>query len=166
MSPGQPLSVAEAPDTPCSGRFGYSFAMRLDFTKMHGVGNDFLVFDAPAGQPVLSAEQLRRLADRHTGIGFDQALVLEPSRRSGSSQTVLRDSVESSLRSWLITTSAARLPLSARSSHSMVVRSRWLVGSSRRRISGDGARTRASDARRASPPDSWPAPKAVSRHGN
>jgi diaminopimelate epimerase len=56
--------------------------MRLDFTKMHGVGNDFLVFDAPTAQPVLTAEQLRRLADRHTGIGFDQALVLEPSRRS------------------------------------------------------------------------------------
>ena len=55
--------------------------MRLDFTKMHGVGNDFLVFDAPAGQPVLSADQFRRLADRHTGIGFDQALVLEPPRR-------------------------------------------------------------------------------------
>lgn len=65
-----------------NARFGYAFAMRLDFTKMHGVGNDFLVFDAPAGQAVLSAEQLRRLADRHTGIGFDQALVLEPSRRS------------------------------------------------------------------------------------
>jgi diaminopimelate epimerase len=55
--------------------------MRIDFTKMHGVGNDFVVFDAPAGQPMLSAEQFRRLADRHTGIGYDQALVLEPSRR-------------------------------------------------------------------------------------
>lgn len=56
--------------------------MRLDFTKMHGVGNDFVVFDAPAGQPVLCADTLRRLADRHTGIGFDQALVLEPARRA------------------------------------------------------------------------------------
>jgi diaminopimelate epimerase len=55
--------------------------MRLDFTKMHGVGNDFVVFDAPAGQPVLSTDQFRRLADRHTGIGFDQALVLEPPRQ-------------------------------------------------------------------------------------
>jgi diaminopimelate epimerase len=62
-------------------RFGYSFAMRIDFTKMHGVGNDFVVLDALAGQPVLQAEQLRRLADRHTGIGFDQALVLEAPRR-------------------------------------------------------------------------------------
>jgi diaminopimelate epimerase len=55
--------------------------MRIDFTKMHGVGNDFVVFDAPAGQPVLEAEQFRRLADRHTGIGYDQELVLEAPRR-------------------------------------------------------------------------------------
>jgi diaminopimelate epimerase len=55
--------------------------MRIDFTKMHGLGNDFVVFDAPAGQPVLSAGQFRRLADRHTGIGYDQALVLEAPRR-------------------------------------------------------------------------------------
>ena len=54
--------------------------MRIDFTKMHGVGNDFIVFDAPSGQ--LSPEQFRHLADRHTGIGYDQALVLEPPRRS------------------------------------------------------------------------------------
>ncbi len=52
--------------------------MRIEFTKMHGLGNDFIVLDAPAP----SAEQLRRLADRHTGIGFDQALVLEPPRRA------------------------------------------------------------------------------------
>ena len=55
--------------------------MRIDFTKMHGVGNDFVVFDTPPGGTLPSAEQLRRLADRHTGIGFDQALVLEPPRR-------------------------------------------------------------------------------------
>jgi len=54
--------------------------MRIDFTKMHGTGNDFLVFDAPQGRVPAPAE-LRRLADRHTGIGFDQALVLEPPRR-------------------------------------------------------------------------------------
>jgi diaminopimelate epimerase len=55
--------------------------MRLDFIKMHGVGNDFVVFDATPGQPALTADQFRRLANRHTGIGFDQALVLEPPRR-------------------------------------------------------------------------------------
>ncbi len=58
--------------------------MRIDFTKMHGLGNDFIVFDAlREGLP--SAGQLRRLARRHTGIGFDQALVLEPPRRPGTS---------------------------------------------------------------------------------
>jgi diaminopimelate epimerase len=58
--------------------------MRIDFTKMHGLGNDFIVFDAPAGGPP-SREALRRLADRRTGIGFDQALVIEPPRRPGTS---------------------------------------------------------------------------------
>ena len=50
---------------------------------MHGLGNDFVVFDAPAcGAP--PAEWLRRAGDRHTGIGFDQALMLEPPRRAGT----------------------------------------------------------------------------------
>ena len=52
--------------------------MRIDFTKMHGLGNDFAVFDAAA--PALDGALIRRLADRHTGIGFDQALVLEAPR--------------------------------------------------------------------------------------
>lgn len=55
--------------------------MRIDFTKMHGTGNDFIVFDSPTGQAPPPADQLRKLADRHTGIGFDQALVLEKPRR-------------------------------------------------------------------------------------
>ena len=58
--------------------------MRLDFTKMHGLGNDFIVFDAAQPGQVPSAQALRRLADRRTGIGFDQALVLEPPRRAGT----------------------------------------------------------------------------------
>jgi diaminopimelate epimerase len=55
--------------------------MRLEFTKMHGLGNDFVVLDAPHASP-LDAALIRRLADRHTGIGFDQALVLEAPRRA------------------------------------------------------------------------------------
>ncbi len=55
--------------------------MRLAFTKMHGLGNDFIVFDADHPESVPGAEALRRLADRRTGIGFDQALVLSPPRR-------------------------------------------------------------------------------------
>ena len=55
--------------------------MRIDFTKMHGLGNDFIVFEAPAGAALPTAEQWRRLSARHTGIGFDQALVLQPPKR-------------------------------------------------------------------------------------
>src|SRR5580704_6801637 len=56
--------------------------MRIDFTKMHGVGNDFVVFDAPADESILMPERLRTLADRRTGIGFDQALVLGGPKRA------------------------------------------------------------------------------------
>lgn len=58
--------------------------MRIDFTKMHGAGNDFIVFDAPAGSQLPSPEQWQALAARHTGIGFDQALVLEEPKRAGT----------------------------------------------------------------------------------
>jgi diaminopimelate epimerase len=58
--------------------------MRIDFTKMHGVGNDFIVFDAPADRSILQPERLRALADRRSGIGFDQALVLNAARRADS----------------------------------------------------------------------------------
>jgi diaminopimelate epimerase len=58
--------------------------MRIDFTKMHGLGNDFIVFDAPDAAGLPSAEEWRRLAHRHAGIGFDQALVLERPRRVGT----------------------------------------------------------------------------------
>jgi diaminopimelate epimerase len=58
--------------------------MRIEFTKMHGAGNDFIVFDAPAGAALPSAEQWQALSARHTGIGFDQALVLEEPKRPGT----------------------------------------------------------------------------------
>jgi diaminopimelate epimerase len=57
--------------------------MRIEFLKMQGLGNDFLVFDAPAGR-TLDSSTLRALADRHTGVGFDQALVLDAARDAGS----------------------------------------------------------------------------------
>ncbi len=50
--------------------------MLLSFTKMHGLGNDFIVFEA-ADTALPSSEQLRALANRRTGIGFDQALVVQ-----------------------------------------------------------------------------------------
>jgi diaminopimelate epimerase len=55
--------------------------MRVEFTKLHGVGNDFVVFDAPVPDFLLDPQRLRALADRRTGIGFDQALVLGPPQR-------------------------------------------------------------------------------------
>ena len=58
--------------------------MRLAFTKMHGLGNDFIVFEARSATDLPSPDDLRRLSDRRTGIGFDQALVLEPPRRAGT----------------------------------------------------------------------------------
>ena len=58
---------------------GYAAPMRIEFLKMHGLGNDFIVFDAPAGDCAPpDSRTFSRLADRHTGIGFDQALMLEP----------------------------------------------------------------------------------------
>jgi len=58
--------------------------MQVSFTKMHGLGNDFMVFDLPAEAAWPSREKWRALADRHTGIGFDQALVLLPPREHGT----------------------------------------------------------------------------------
>jgi diaminopimelate epimerase len=58
--------------------------MRIEFLKMQGLGNDFLVFDAAAANARLDAGVLRALADRHTGIGFDQALMLESPRDAKS----------------------------------------------------------------------------------
>ncbi|HMV64523.1 MAG TPA: diaminopimelate epimerase [Rhodocyclaceae bacterium] len=55
----------------------------LAFTKMQGLGNDFVMLDA-VRQPVdLSPERVRALADRHFGIGCDQLLVVEPSDTPG-----------------------------------------------------------------------------------
>jgi diaminopimelate epimerase len=56
--------------------------MRIDFTKMHGLGNDFVVLDGrTAALPVVNAALAAALADRHTGIGCDQLIVLTPSDR-------------------------------------------------------------------------------------
>jgi diaminopimelate epimerase len=57
--------------------------MRLHFTKMHGAGNDFVMLDATQAPIELSGEQLRLLGDRRFGVGADQILLVEPSRRPG-----------------------------------------------------------------------------------
>lgn len=56
--------------------------MKLQFTKMHGLGNDFVVIDAVRQAIELRADQARALADRHFGIGCDQILIVEPATRA------------------------------------------------------------------------------------
>ena len=58
--------------------------MRLRFTKMQGVGNDFVVLDAVNHKVALDAELARALADRHFGVGCDQILLIEPPRTAGT----------------------------------------------------------------------------------
>lgn len=51
--------------------------MKVSFSKMHGLGNDFMVIDAMDKPVALNTDKVRALADRRTGIGFDQLLLLE-----------------------------------------------------------------------------------------
>ena len=53
--------------------------MNISFTKMHGLGNDFMVIEQMSQDIPLSSHQIQTLSDRHTGIGFDQLLVVSPS---------------------------------------------------------------------------------------
>ncbi len=57
--------------------------MPLNFTKMHGLGNDFVVVDAINRPVALSTEQIRRIADRHFGVGCDQLLLVERAQQQG-----------------------------------------------------------------------------------
>ena len=54
--------------------------MVLNFSKMHGLGNDFVVFDAINQDVQLSPEQVRFIADRRFGVGCDQLLLVEPAQ--------------------------------------------------------------------------------------
>lgn len=58
--------------------------MGLRFTKMHGLGNDFVVLDGRAAPPSLVPARVRAIADRHRGVGFDQLLLIETARDAGS----------------------------------------------------------------------------------
>ena len=53
--------------------------MKLKFTKMHGLGNDFVVLNGLDQEIKLSSDQIRRIADRHFGIGCDQVLLIQAS---------------------------------------------------------------------------------------
>ncbi len=74
--PGQPKRL------PCAALTQYNADMAIiTFTKMHGLGNDFVLLDRRGGGVALDAAQIRALADRHRGVGFDQMISLEPSSR-------------------------------------------------------------------------------------
>jgi diaminopimelate epimerase len=56
--------------------------MNIPFTKMHGLGNDFVVLDGVRNAIHLTPQCIVKMADRHRGIGFDQLLLIEPSVQS------------------------------------------------------------------------------------
>ncbi len=56
--------------------------MILSFSKMHGLGNDFVVIDGIRQTITLTPQQLRHLADRHVGVGCDQILLVEQARQA------------------------------------------------------------------------------------
>lgn len=58
--------------------------MAIPFIKMHGAGNDFVIVDARKNNFAPSAAQIRRVADRHYGVGCDQFILLEAPRRQGA----------------------------------------------------------------------------------
>jgi diaminopimelate epimerase len=58
--------------------------MTLSFLKMHGLGNDFVVFDARNEPFALSLAAVRAVADRRTGVGCDQLIVIEPPQTAGA----------------------------------------------------------------------------------
>jgi diaminopimelate epimerase len=69
------------PSWTCSGGAPYKRAMRrIAFHKMHGLGNDFVVLDCRRDDIAIEPVAVRALADRHTGIGFDQLILIERPR--------------------------------------------------------------------------------------
>lgn len=52
---------------------------KISFSKMHGLGNDFIIVNASFGARHFNAETIQRLSNRYTGVGFDQILLIEPS---------------------------------------------------------------------------------------
>src|SRR5215831_16360383 len=57
-------------------------AMKLNFVKMNGLGNDFMVVEWPRGRAAPDSALVRRWADRRLGVGFDQLMLLSPERPS------------------------------------------------------------------------------------
>lgn len=58
--------------------------MTARFRKMHGLGNDFVIFDQRDGLVPFTTDQIRLIADRRLGVGCDQFIVMEPARTAGT----------------------------------------------------------------------------------
>lgn len=54
----------------------------MNFLKMHGIGNDFVILDQRSGRKPLAEKDIRHICDRHTGIGCDQLILMEPSNEA------------------------------------------------------------------------------------
>ena len=54
----------------------------MNFLKMHGIGNDFVILDQRSGRKPLDLQQIRHICDRHTGVGCDQLIIMEPSQKA------------------------------------------------------------------------------------
>ena len=55
--------------------------MKIRFTKMHGLGNDFVMIDAISQQVNITPDRARKIADRNFGVGCDQILIVEAPTR-------------------------------------------------------------------------------------
>jgi diaminopimelate epimerase len=73
--------MANAVPTPYNARM-------VPFRKMHGLGNDFVVFDARENAIALSAEKARRVADRHFGIGCDTVVLIAPGSTAADARLI------------------------------------------------------------------------------
>lgn len=107
------------------------------FSKMHGAGNDFVLIDLRGGLPAPDATQIRQLAERRTGIGFDQLIAIEDSHREGcvarykiwnSDGTVASQCGNGArcVAAWLLRDGTAASPRFGIDSPSGVVEARWL----------------------------------------
>jgi diaminopimelate epimerase len=73
-----PVDDSRAADVPPGAIMLYMRAMTLPFVKMHGCGNDFVILDDRSRVLTITPARAAGLADRHTGIGCDQLIVIEP----------------------------------------------------------------------------------------
>lgn len=107
------------------------------FSKMHGAGNDFVLLDLRGGLPAPDAAQIRQLAERHTGIGFDQLIAIEDSHREGCVARYRIWNCDGSIAgqcgngarcvaAWLLRDGTANSPRFAIDSPAGVIEARWL----------------------------------------